>query len=108
MIRHKFGAKKTKVLGRKYGSKLEASYALRLEDLKNSGKILFYLEQVPFHLPGGTVYRLDFMEFWAPVEGVPGDIVFTECKGFDTPMGKLKIKQVKDVYGIDINVFKRS
>src|SRR5690606_3321639 len=103
-MKHKFGAKPTTRAGRRYGSKLEASYAGRLSMLKSSGKLLFWLEQVPFSLPGGTVYRLDFMEFWAPTGNDQGDVVFTEVKGYDTPMGSLKIKQVSDLYGVEINV----
>lgn len=104
IIKHKYRAKPTERKGRKYGSKLEARYAARLEYLKVSGKLLFWLEQVPFILPGGVVYRLDFMEFWAPSGDDQGDVVFTEVKGFDTPVGVLKLKQVQEIYGIEIKV----
>lgn len=72
--------------GRKYSSILESNYAAKLELAKESGDLLFYLEQVPMNLPGNTKYRLDFLEFWAPKNGDQGEVVFTEVKGFDTPM----------------------
>ena len=67
--RNKFGAKKTKRDGRTYDSKSEAAYADRLEFLQKAGEVAFWLEQVPMRLPGGTVYRLDFLEFWHAEDG---------------------------------------
>jgi len=55
--------------------------------------------QVPFHLPGKTTYRADFMEFWAD-----GTVIVTEIKGFETQTWKLKKKLVEALYPIEIDV----
>lgn len=104
MFKHKFNAKRTEFNGRSYPSKLEANYASYLERMKASGKVLFYLEQVPFRLPGGVFYRLDFMEFHAPKDDCDGDIIFTETKGRMTSDALIKIKQVQDIYNIPIRI----
>ena len=107
-MKHKYRAKPTTVNGRRYGSKLEAAYSQKLEWAKKSGDLLFYFEQVPIRLPGNTTYRLDFLEFWAPKEGEEaGEVVFTEVKGMDTPVGKIKIAQAEDLLGIKINVVRK-
>ena len=61
--------------------------------MKQSGAILFFLRQVPFHLPGGVRYVVDFVEFWAG-----GDVRFVDVKGFKTPEYKAKKKMVEEVY----------
>ena len=55
--------------------------------------------QTAFHLPGGVKHRLDFVEYWAD-----GTVHFVEIKGFHTPLGKLKRKQVEAVYPITVEV----
>ena len=107
LIRHKFNAKPTTFNGRKYASKLEASYAATLELAKKAGDLLFYLEQVPLRLPGGVIYRCDFLEFWSPEMGDQGSVVFTEVKGYPTPQGMMKISMAEEIYGIKINVVKK-
>lgn len=99
VIYHKLHAKPTKIDGIRYASKKEAQYAQELELRKRAGEVLFYLRQVPFDLPGGVVHRVDFLEFWAD-----GTAHLVEVKGFDTPMGKLKRKQVEALYPISIEV----
>jgi len=100
MIKHKFNAKQASdSQGVKYSSKLERKHAERLILLQKAGQVLFFLRQVPFSLPGNTSYRADFMVFWAN-----GDCTVEETKGLDLPMGKLKRKQVEDIYPITIKV----
>ncbi len=99
MTFHKFHAKPTEVNGHRYASKKEAQYAQELELRKRAGEVFFWLEQVPFRLPGGVVHRVDFMEFWAD-----GTMHCVEVKGLDTPMGKLKRKMVEAEYPITIEV----
>lgn len=98
----KFGNDPVVYDGVRYDSKLEARYAAKLDIAKKSKALDFWLRQVPFRLPGGKTYRLDFMEFWQN-----GDVVFTECKGHWTDMAKLKVSQVEELYGIQINVVTR-
>lgn len=99
---HKYHAKRTKVEDRSYGSKIESQYALFLDSAKKKGDLWFYLEQVPFRLPGNITYRLDFMEFWDN-----GTIVFTEVKGMMTTVALNKMKQVQEIYEIEIKLVRK-
>ena len=98
-MRHKFRAKPVDDDGRHFSSTLEHRYYCQLKMRQKAGEIVFFLMQVPFTLPGEKTYRLDFMEFHAN-----GEVVCTEVKGFSTPMGKLKIDMVEDLYPVKINV----
>jgi len=100
-IKHKFHAKPTTVDDIRFDSKKEAKYYGNLKLLQKSGELLFFLRQVPFHLPGGVIYRLDFMEFWANE-----DILFREIKGFETKEWKIKKRLVESLYPITIEVIK--
>jgi hypothetical protein len=92
-LRHKYGAIRTEHNGRTYASRAEANYAKGLAHRKNAGLVLFWLEQVPIHLPGGTKYVVDFLEFHAD-----GTVHFVDVKGMKTPMFTLKKKQVEALY----------
>jgi len=94
-----------------YASKKEARYADELWLRQKAGEIHFWLEQVPFRLPGDQVYRLDFVVFYTlPVIDHPGEMVnawmvrFIEVKGKDLSMGRLKRKQTEELYRIKIEV----
>lgn len=96
---NKYNAKPTHVDGIRFDSKKEAEYYKTLKLIKASGEIVMLLRQTPFHLPAGVIYRLDFIEFWAN-----GDVVFTDVKGRDTAISKLKRKQVEEIYHIEIKL----
>ena len=98
-IQHKYKAVQTIFDGIKFPSKKEANYYLQLKALVNSGLVVFFLRQVPFHLPGEIIYRVDFQEFWSN-----GDVRFIDVKGMDTPMSKLKRKQVENLYPVKIEL----
>ena len=97
--KHKFNAQPTEHNGRKYASKKEAKYAAQLELRQQAGEVLFWLEQVPFHLPGSTTYRVDFCEFHAD-----GTVHFVDVKGHETDMFKLKKHQVEALFPVVIEV----
>ena len=96
---HKFGAKRTELDGIKFASKKEARAYQNLDLRKKAGDVLFFLRQVPFHLPGGTKHVIDFVTFNAD-----GSVHFIEVKGYDTPMGKMKRKMVEAQYPITIEI----
>ncbi len=101
--RHKFNAVKVEYDGIRFDSKLEGDYYLHLMKLKAAGQVVQFLRQVPFHLPGGVRYVVDFMEMWAN-----GALVFTDTKGIETPDFIMKKKLVEDLYRpITINIVKR-
>lgn len=97
MIRHKFNAVATETDGIRFSSKREARHYSGLLLAKQSGDLLFFLRQVPFHLPGNVRYVCDFAEFWKD-----GDVRFVDVKGFRTPMYKAKLKIVEATYPIKI------
>ena len=96
-FRHKFNAIPTEVDGIKFSSKKEAAYYGGLKLRQAAGLVHFFLRQVPFHLPGNIRYVVDFEEFLAT-----GEVRFVDVKGFKTDMYKLKVKQVKAVFGVTI------
>jgi hypothetical protein len=97
MIRHKFNAKQTVCDGIKFSSKKEAKRYEQLKKLQSTGNILFFLDQVPFRLPGGVKYRCDFMIFWEE-----GTVTIEDVKGFRTETYIIKKKMVEDLYSIEI------
>ena len=96
-VYHKFRAKKTERDGMKFPSKKEAAYYDALKLFQNNGELLFFLRQVPFHLPGNVKVVVDFVEFWAD-----GTVNFIDVKGYKTPQYKRNKKLVEALYPIEI------
>ncbi len=104
--RHKFGVapKEDRTYnGVVYHSKREAELAQGLDTRKKAGNIDFWIRQIPFPLPGDTVYRLDFMTF-KHVTNCHWEVEFLEVKGYETRLGKLKRRLCEETYGIKITV----
>lgn len=81
----------------KFHSQLEAGYYDYLELMKKEGEVTHFLMQVPFHLPGGIKYVLDFVVFFKD-----GHVEYVDVKGYSTQIYKMKKKQVEELYPIDI------
>ena len=94
---HKFHAKVTEIDGIKFHSKKEARYYQQIKMLQKAGDIVFFLRQVPFDLPGGIKYRLDFLEFRKD-----GTVHAIDVKGFKTSEYIMKKKMVESLYPITI------
>lgn len=101
-MKHKFNAKPQIRDGHRFDSKLEARYAGMLKMNQKAGELLFYLRQPRFDLPGGVKYYADFIEFWKN-----GNVVITDCKGVNTPISNLKIKQVQEIYPVEIQIIRK-
>ena len=97
IVKHKFHAIPTVNDDIIFDSKKEAKRYEELKYLKQAKEVLFFLRQVPMHLPGNTKYVLDFMVFW-----VNGKVTFEDVKGKKTQMYIMKKKQVEDLYPIKI------
>jgi hypothetical protein len=97
MIRHKFHAKPTELDGIHFRSKKEAKRYTELKMLHASSEVLFFLRQVPFHLPGNVRYVCDFMVFW-----VNGEITIEDVKGMKLPLYEAKKKILEATYPIQI------
>lgn len=98
-MKHKFNAIQTIRDGFRFDSKLEAKYYDKLVKEREDGLIVFFLRQVPFHLPGNVRYVCDFVEYRAD-----GTVVFVDVKGMDTAISKLKRKQVEALYPVKIKL----
>lgn len=113
---NKYGARKTPFKAhfgeRTYDSRAEAAYAARLELLRKAGEVLWWLPQVPIPLPGGVVYRADFMVCELGHMNINTEkglrhypkLRFIDVKGKDTPVSRLKRKQVAEIHGIEVEV----
>jgi len=110
----KYKAQPVVVDGIRFDSKLEAKRYGELKLLRIAGKIKYFLRQVPFWLPAGVIYRLDFLvvadlpDWSGPAE--PGAMIvhYEDCKGFQDRVSKLKIKQVESLYGIKVRLVKKA
>lgn len=100
--RNKYRAKRTERKDRSFDSKLEAKYYDKLLLLQKAGEVDFFLQQVPFHLPGKTKYVCDFMVFYAD-----GTVKIIDCKGVETSTFKLKKRQVEELYPVEIEIVKK-
>jgi len=101
-IKHKFHAKPTTRDGIKFDSQLEAKYYDQMVLAQRAGDLLFFLRQVPIHLPGGVKLVVDFVEFWDD-----GNVVFTDVKGMETESFKAKRRMVESLYPLTINIVKK-
>lgn len=97
MIKHKFNAKQTVCDGIKFGSRKEAKRYMDLKQLQSSGEVLFFLDQVPFRIPGGVKYRCDFLVFWAD-----GYVTIEDVKGMKTDLYITKKKIIEATYPVKI------
>jgi len=101
MVTHKYRAQPDNRDGFKFASKREARFYDELKLRQKAGEVLFFLMQVPFHLPGNTKYVCDFQVFY-----VDGEIEFIDVKGFMTNVFIAKKKQVEQIYPIAIKIVK--
>jgi hypothetical protein len=86
--------------GIKFDSIKEADYySYVVVPSLTTGRFLMCLRQVPFHLPGGVIYRLDFLEFHAD-----GTVHAVDVKGTQTKEFIIKKKQVEALYPIVIEL----
>ena len=100
LVRHKYRAKRTENDGIRFDSKLEAQYYGILKLLRdNTNEVLFFLRQVPIHLPGGTKLVIDFQVFWSD-----GKVTFEDVKGMQTDQFKIKKREVEALYPFEIKI----
>lgn len=95
--RHKFHAVVTVADGIKFSSKKEARYYGQLKIRQQAGEVVFFLRQVPIHLPGGVKLVVDFQVFEAD-----GNCRFIDTKGVETESFKAKRRMVESLYPIKI------
>lgn len=90
--RTKYGNLPTVVDGIRFDSKKEAAYYGQLKLRKEAGEVLYWLRQVPIHLPGGTRYVIDFLVFFVDRARAPE---YVDVKGRETAMFRVKRREVE-------------
>lgn len=103
---NKFSARAVVEDHMRFDSKLERDRYLHWRQMRAAGVIDFFLRQVPFHLPGGIVYRLDFLIRWPPAYTAE-PVTYEDCKGVLTRVSQNKIIQVQALYGIEVRLIKK-
>ncbi|MEM0167473.1 MAG: DUF1064 domain-containing protein [Thermoplasmatales archaeon] len=83
----------------RFDSKLEARYYDHLLREIDNGNISYFLRQVPFGLPGGIKYLVDFQIFMKD-----GTVRYVDVKGMMTDVNRNKIKQVVDLFPVTIEI----
>ena len=94
---HPFKAKSQEEESSHFASRREWNHYLTLKTIQDLGEIIFFLRQVPLHIPGGMKYVCDFVVFWAN-----GDVTFEDVKGFKTELCKVKKKLIEHHYPLKI------
>lgn len=92
----------TVVDGMRFDSKAEARRYGELKLLRHAGEVRWFIRQAPFHLPGGIRYVADFLIVWSD-----GRTSVEDVKGTMTRVSANKIKQVKALYGVDVQIVGR-
>ncbi|MDH5185073.1 MAG: DUF1064 domain-containing protein [Gammaproteobacteria bacterium] len=100
--KNKFNATKVVIDGWGFDSKAEGNRYLYNKMRIQAGELLYQLCQVPFRLPGHTIYRCDFLECYAD-----GTFKYVDVKGKLTSEFKLKKRQVEDLYPVEIVCIKQ-
>jgi hypothetical protein len=94
--RSKYNNRRTELDGKTYDSAREAGRAAELKLLVAAGEIAAVLEQVNFRLPGGVVYRADFVLLkW------DGTFTVEDAKGVRTKEYSIKRRLMREK-GLDI------
>lgn len=97
--RPKYGNQPTIIDGIRFASRLEARCYQWLMLRWKAGDLLWFVRQVNFDLPGGVKYRADF------VVVCKDGVEVIDAKGMLTPDCKNKLKQMKAVHGIDVQLW---
>lgn len=107
--KNKYNASKTTRDSFTFHSKAEANFYEYLKDRQAKGEILYFLRQVPLHLPGNTKLVVDFVIFYPGPAGIPENVntvEYVDVKGVLTPLANTKIKQAEALYPIFIRLEK--
>ncbi|SHE73155.1 Protein of unknown function [Cnuella takakiae] len=98
----KYGAKKVVIDGITFDSTKEGGRYLELKMLERAGLVTELELQVPYELnPGGT-HSLKYIADFRYRDGMTGQLVVEDCKGYKTKEYIKKRKLMREVYGIII------
>ena len=91
----KYRARPHVVDGIRFASSLEARRYQELGQLQKAGVVLWFIRQPSFDLGAGVRYVADFLVVYA---GMLQRISVEDCKGFKTPVFKVKEKLFRERY----------
>ena len=95
--RGKYNAQPTYVDGIRFPSAHEAKRYSELKMLRQAGEIQHFHRQVIFDLPGSSTHRVDFQ-----VIENDGTVRYEDAKGKDLADGRMRRRQIADIYGVEI------
>ena len=104
---NKYGNTRVDVDGMKFDSILEADYYQHLKQLWLAGVVHWFVRQVSFDLPGGIVYRADFVVVHWGGPGGAGSVEVVDCKGVITDASRIKLKLMLDRWKVHVGIVKR-
>jgi hypothetical protein len=96
--RRKFGNQPSVVDGQRFDSRREAETYRQLKLRREAGEVKWFLRQTRFDLPGGVIYRADFLVYFGGERGVE----IWDSKGHASATYKIKRRQVEAIYGVEI------
>lgn len=99
-LQHKFRAVAVVRDGIRFDSKLEARLYDVLKIQQAMGVVVTFLRQVPVHLPGGVLMRVDFQVFYAS-----GEVRFLDAKGVETEAWTAKRTIAEALYPFKIETW---
>lgn len=88
--------------GKWFDSKLERDYYEKLLPRWKAGDVRWFIRQVTFELEGGVKYRADFLLITAA-----GAVEVVDTTGVMTQTKANKLKQMKERYGIEVQVVRK-
>ena len=96
-IRHNFKQEDKPKSGKRSRSKKEEDYCCRLKILQKSGVVVFFLRNVPFDLPEGEKYKVDFVVFFSD-----GHCEFVNLRRNHSDVAIAKKKILETLYPVEI------
>lgn len=100
--RSKYGAIRTAVDGKVFASKREANRYLELKMLAKANEIEKLELQPRFKLIVSGIHIATYVADFQYICRKTGERVTEDCKGFKTPVYRIKKKLVKAIHGIDV------
>lgn len=86
--------------GHRFPSKLERKLYDQLVLERDHGDVAYFLRQVPIHLPGGGMLRVDF-----EVHYKDGRKRYIDAKGYEKPEWRATVRIVEALYPIKIETW---
>lgn len=102
--RNKFGAQPHVVDYIKFPSEVHAFRYKQLKLLRAAGQVIWFIREPMFDLGGGTTCRADFLIVWGSGLAIGEKVTVEDVTGFETTSKIRNYKQVKALYGLDVEL----